>query len=211
MLLVAPEALEDAVFAQRSESGNQQPANQSQQETAQELLALLVAQLQNVSRPKRLFVVDDGHNESGSGAGDNGADRHENHNDPHPRKIRRTKLNNLEDYELSSSLPSPALLQDVINQYFELIQPWIPIFHEKRFRRRMTIPEERAGLEIVLHAMVVATLKHVDCSTLVNTDEICERSRKIVILNGMDNLYVQNLQALIIVCFADVSMSILSL
>ncbi|KAF4183531.1 hypothetical protein CNMCM8060_003443 [Aspergillus lentulus] len=109
--------------------------------------------------------------------------------------------------DLSSSLPPPAVIEAVVDSYFALVQPWIPIFHEKRFRRRLRSADS-SRLEVVLHAMVVAMLKHVDQSVLPadlkDIEAVCERSRKIVVLTAMDDLYVENLQALIIICFEDI-------
>jgi hypothetical protein len=111
--------------------------------------------------------------------------------------------------DLSTSLPPPEVLEPVIDLYFSLVQPWIPIFHEKRFRRRLKNPDKKYGLEVVLHAMVVAMLKHLDRGAITvslgDVETICERSRKIVVLTAMDGLYVENLQALVIICFEDVS------
>jgi hypothetical protein len=88
------------------------------------------------------------------------------------------------------------------------VQPWIPIFHEKRFRRQLKSPDKKYRLEVVLHSMVVAVLKHLDRReirvNLGDIESICERSRKIVVLTAMDELYVENLQALVIICFEDV-------
>ena len=110
--------------------------------------------------------------------------------------------------DLSASLPPPEVLGAVIDLFFSLVQPWIPIFHEKRFRQRLKNPAKKYNLEVVLHAMVVATLKHVDpretTANLRDIESICERSRKIVVLTAMDGLCVENLQALVIVCFEDV-------
>jgi hypothetical protein len=55
--------------------------------------------------------------------------------------------------------------------------------------------------------MVFALLKHVDQELLSNIGDIeavCERSRKIVVLTAMNDLHVENLQALTILCFQDV-------
>lgn len=108
----------------------------------------------------------------------------------------------------SSTLPPPKVMEAVVDLFFDLVQPWVPIFHEKRFRRRLENSDDRPALEIVLHAMVVALLKHVYPQELIadlgDIEKICERSRKIVVLTAMDNLYVENLQALIIICFEDV-------
>jgi hypothetical protein len=113
----------------------------------------------------------------------------------------------------SSSLPPPEVLKAIIDTYFTLVQPWIPIFHEKRFRQRVRNSIDRRRLEIILHAMTVAMLRHIDPRELSidigNVESICERSRKIVILTGMEDMYVENLQALIIVCFEDVRLSLI--
>jgi hypothetical protein len=110
--------------------------------------------------------------------------------------------------DLSASLPPLEVLEAVVDLYFSLVQPWIPIFHEKRFRRRLKNPGKKDRLEVVLHAMVVAMLKHLDrreiTVNLGDIESICERSRKIVVLTAMDDLYVENLQALVIICFEDV-------
>ncbi|KUL86956.1 hypothetical protein ZTR_05780 [Talaromyces verruculosus] len=108
----------------------------------------------------------------------------------------------------SSSLPPPEVLTAVIDAYFNLVQPWIPIFHETRFRQRLMNSIDSRRLEVILHAMTVAMLRHIDPRELSvelrNIESICERSRKIVILTGMEDMHVENLQALIIVCFEDI-------
>lgn len=115
----------------------------------------------------------------------------------------------LEDLEnITTSLPPPDLLEDVINVYFNIIQPWIPILHETQFRRRVHDPEQLPRLVVVLHAMVVAALRYVDSpETRPSAQEVerrALRSRNIVILNAMDQLSVENLQALVILAFNDV-------
>ncbi|OJJ46018.1 hypothetical protein ASPZODRAFT_142654 [Penicilliopsis zonata CBS 506.65] len=205
------EALEDAVFANVSERVDPQPiTSQPRQETAQELLALLITQLQSSRRKRPYTAVDDDDDDEE----EDGGDDYPNEVPRKTPKRMRIQVDELDKHAIGTSLPPARVLQAVIDQYFELIQPWIPIFHEGRFRRRMNVPEERARLEIVLHAMVVAALKHVDCSMLglgvLEIANICDRSRKIVILTGMDNLDVQNLQALIMVCFADIGTGQLS-
>ncbi|CCF41954.1 hypothetical protein CH063_12076, partial [Colletotrichum higginsianum] len=115
----------------------------------------------------------------------------------------------LEDLEnITTSLPPPDLLEDVINVYFNIIQPWIPILHETQFRRRVHDPEQLPRLVVVLHAMVVAALRYVDSpETRPSAQEVerrALRSRNIVILNAMDQLSVENLQALVILAFNDI-------
>ncbi|KAK1624043.1 hypothetical protein BDP81DRAFT_398997 [Colletotrichum phormii] len=115
----------------------------------------------------------------------------------------------LEDLEnITTSLPSPELLEDIINIHFNIIQPWIPILHETQFRRRVHDPEQLPRLVVVLHAMVVAALRFVDNSEIrlsaLEVERRTSRSRNIVILNAMDHLSVENLQALVILAFNDI-------
>ncbi|EFQ31875.1 uncharacterized protein GLRG_07019 [Colletotrichum graminicola M1.001] len=114
----------------------------------------------------------------------------------------------LEDLEnITTSLPPPDLLEDIINIYFSTVHPWIPILHETVFRRRVHDPEQLPVLVVVLHAMVVTALRYVDNpETRPSAQEIgrrAMRSRNIVILNAMNQLSVDNLQALIILAFND--------
>jgi hypothetical protein len=120
----------------------------------------------------------------------------------------------LEDLDNASSpLPPSALLEDIITAHFNFIQPWIPIFHETRFRRR--VHEKLPQLIVVLHAMVVSALRFVDCMahnlSAAQVEKMANRSRNFVILNAMGNLSVESLQALIIVAFTDVSLAEMSL
>lgn len=137
---------------------------------------------------------------------------------PRPRKRRRVDTCGnpnielqlpFEDLEASSSLPESDLLADIVDTYFERIHPWIPIIHETRFRRRMHHPDQRESLVVILHAMVVAAIrfKCSDNSTISQeqADSKAKRSRSIVVLTAMDSLSVENLQALIIIAFDDVS------
>ncbi|KAK1579652.1 fungal-specific transcription factor domain-containing protein [Colletotrichum navitas] len=116
----------------------------------------------------------------------------------------------LEDLEnITTSLPPPDLLEDIINIYFNIIHPWIPILHETVFRRRVHDPEQLPVLVVVLHAMVVTALRYVDNNTETRPsaqeiERTAMRSRNIVILNAMNQLSVENLQALIILAFNDI-------
>ncbi|KAL3483748.1 hypothetical protein BJX62DRAFT_230774 [Aspergillus germanicus] len=130
------------------------------------------------------------------------------------RRVNDRPLIEPDDFaDSSSTLPSSDILKAVVDLYFSLMQPWIPTFHEKRFRRRMKDPSERTRLEVVLHAMVFALLRHVDSQLTAGLDDIeaiCERSRKIVVLTAMNDLHVENLQALTIICFEDIGSGRLS-
>ncbi|KAI8652544.1 Zn(2)-C6 fungal-type domain-containing protein [Fusarium keratoplasticum] len=107
----------------------------------------------------------------------------------------------------SNQLPPPELLEEIVTAYFNLIQPWIPVLHETRFRSRFYNHEQLPPLAVLLHAIVVAAIRFVDCdSHQLSAQEVetwMARSRSIVILSAMDGLAVENLQALSIIAFSD--------
>ncbi|KAF4342640.1 C6 transcription factor [Fusarium beomiforme] len=107
----------------------------------------------------------------------------------------------------SSQLPPPELLEEVINAYFILVQPWIPILHETRFRSRFYNHEQLPCLTVLLHAIVVAAIRFVDTDNEKLSETELEtwttRSRSIVLLSAMDGMSVENLQALSIIAFTD--------
>lgn len=109
---------------------------------------------------------------------------------------------------ITTSLPRADILEETINIYFEVIQPWIPILHETQFRKRIYEPEELPSLVIILHAMVVAAVRFVDNPDLrLSADDIgqmARQSRNFVTLSALERLSVENLQALIILAFHDV-------
>ena len=109
----------------------------------------------------------------------------------------------------SSSLPPPELLGNIVNAYFTNIHPWIPILHETRFRARMLDPDQRPLLIVIIHAMVVAAIRFARPEahglSAADIEPRTTRSRSIVVLTAMDSLSVENLQALIIIAFNDVT------
>lgn len=111
--------------------------------------------------------------------------------------------------DILSSLPFPRLLDAIVDTYFSKIHPWIPLLHEGRFRTRLEHPNERSNSAVVLHALVAITMKHVRFEDLGFKKEEAIRqinlSRNLVILNGMDSLSVENLQALTLIAFDHVS------
>ncbi|SPN99267.1 related to C6 transcription factor [Cephalotrichum gorgonifer] len=139
------------------------------------------------------------------------------HVQSHPRKKRRVDSCGNPNIELtgqleelandSTNLPPPAFLEEIIDAYFNIIQPWIPILHETYFRRRIDNDEERPELVVLLHAIVVAAARFVDSPGRGITGQEVElwtsRSRRIVKTSAMEALSVENLQALIIIAFND--------
>jgi hypothetical protein len=106
-------------------------------------------------------------------------------------------------------LESPEVIAALLDAYFDIIHPWIPILHEVRFRSRIAQNPAREACGIILHAILVAALRFVDLEGLIGPGPVLQdevaRSRDYVVLNAMADLRLENLQALIIVAFTDVS------
>lgn len=84
------------------------------------------------------------------------------------------------------------------------------MLHEIKFRQRLTDPNQQSQVAVILHAMVVSSLRFVDTGVTLDVRDILrltEKSRNWVILNAMDSLSVESLQGLIIVAFDDVGSS----
>ncbi|KAG4439697.1 hypothetical protein IFR05_004834 [Cadophora sp. M221] len=104
-------------------------------------------------------------------------------------------------------LSSTGLLQQVINNYFSQVHPWIPMIHENSFRKQFAEQVQQTNLEVILHAMIVAALRFASNNGKIRNESALETtrtSRDWVILNATKSLSVENLQALTIVAFNDI-------
>lgn len=102
-------------------------------------------------------------------------------------------------------------LNNLVDAYFQYVHPWIPMIHMATFRRRMrTFPKNDPPL--ILYAILVGALRFVDPTgqsfPASYIEQCVEQSRNKVILAATMDLSVDNLQALIIVAFSRVSLSI---
>ncbi|WAO92407.1 Zn(2)-C6 fungal-type domain-containing protein [Fusarium falciforme] len=97
-------------------------------------------------------------------------------------------------------------LDDLIDAYFSHVQPWIPMINMRDFRARAQ--NNREQVKVVLQAMAVATLRYLEpdgepLSPGFIKNETC-KLRRTVLLDALDGLTVENLQALIIIAFTDI-------
>lgn len=109
-----------------------------------------------------------------------------------------------------NSLPADDILNATIDAFFSSAHHWIPFLHPFRFRRNIEDPHKRPKLEIILHAIVYASMHRLDLEALnIQQSEIehqIETSKNTVILEAMGSLTIENVQALIIVAFTAVSL-----
>ncbi|POS69725.1 hypothetical protein DHEL01_v211882 [Diaporthe helianthi] len=102
-------------------------------------------------------------------------------------------------------LPPDEVLFSLVEIYFRLIHPWIPMLHVRNFRQRMKDPSQRGQITTICHAIVSICSRFSDDARLGHDSEArsqrAKRSRDAVILQSMQSFSVENLQALIIVAF----------
>jgi hypothetical protein len=111
---------------------------------------------------------------------------------------------------LIAQLPPDNLVHAVLDAYFSVVHPFIPMIHELFFRSRLRDTTERPKLVVLIHAMMVCALRYVANERLardwleVHPDAL-KRSRELVVLSAMEGMSVENVQALSIVAFVHIS------
>lgn len=80
-----------------------------------------------------------------------------------PKRQRTGSMNG--DY-ISSSLPSATILSATIDAFFSSTHHWIPFLHPFRFRRDIEDANKRPRLELILHAIVYASMHRLDLEDL---------------------------------------------
>lgn len=116
--------------------------------------------------------------------------------------------------EEASQIPTKDELDLLLRAYYAHVHPWIPMLHEARLRRRLNNDTERRNLGVVIRAMLLVAAKYIHDDDTAKTMSIPEqdeqRARDEIVATAMRKLSVENLQALIMVAFNDVSASLIS-
>ncbi|KAG5776112.1 hypothetical protein H9Q73_010217 [Fusarium xylarioides] len=98
-------------------------------------------------------------------------------------------------------------LDKLVEAHFDNVQPWIPMVIMRDFHDRLETETEQR-MTIVLEAMMVASLRYTEINgnPLDNNfiDSETSRLRKSVLLNAMEGLKTENLQALIMIAFTEI-------
>lgn len=134
--------------------------------------------------------------------------------DPPPPKRRRLSGEFTVQQEATAQvykLPEEDQLDLLLRAYYAHVHPWIPMLHEARLRRRLDIDDESQSLSVVIRAMVLVAAKYIqdeDVAAILTVPEHNEQqARDEIVATAMRQLSVENLQALIMVAFNDVSLS----
>ena len=137
---------------------------------------------------------------------------------PGKRRLSTTEANyhsdasSLSTKRVKKSLLPHGILESIIDMYFKTAHHWIPFLHERRFRARLESSSERVKLEIVLHSMTYITIRLLSPTeiSMRDAEEIARESKMMVLGMALDNLSVENLQALAMIAFEHVRFSFLT-
>ncbi|KAF4983957.1 hypothetical protein FZEAL_749 [Fusarium zealandicum] len=105
-------------------------------------------------------------------------------------------------------LPEDAIMEAVISAYFVHVHPWIPMIHETRFHKRLQNAAGRDDLHLVLLSMILVASRYIKDKDLAAAamrytgDQ--QNLRDWVVAKATKALSVENLQALIMICFKDI-------
>jgi hypothetical protein len=114
-----------------------------------------------------------------------------------------------DDIDVSQRLPSQPVLLKVAEFFCVSFHHWVPCIHKQRLQTRLRQGVHDAPFDLVLHAIVAATMRHVPQEALfLDQDQIEEQirySRYIVETMAVRTCTKESLQALILVVFDHVS------
>ncbi|KAH7114268.1 hypothetical protein B0J11DRAFT_511008 [Dendryphion nanum] len=128
---------------------------------------------------------------------------------PRKRKLDQpslaTSLLDLDLLSVTDHLPSQPLLLKIVDHFCGTFHHWIPYLHKGRLRKRVCDNEHNPFHDLVLHALVAGTLRHLDRNvSFLDDDQIVHQSRVsryIVETFAMRDVSLESLQALIIIVF----------
>jgi len=99
--------------------------------------------------------------------------------------------------------------QEAIGAYFRFIQPWISIVHEPSFLNEVREPASRSHLQVLVQAMLLATSNFKETRDQSQDPEVTSKHvtdrRHSVLASIMGDVRVVNVQALLILVFADIA------
>ncbi|KAH7396780.1 fungal-specific transcription factor domain-containing protein [Phaeosphaeria sp. MPI-PUGE-AT-0046c] len=128
---------------------------------------------------------------------------------PLKRKFDQTHIETwplgLDDVDVSQHLPNQTILLRIAEFFCISFHHWIPCIHKQRLQTRVQQGVHDAGFDLVLHAIVCVSLRHMSQEVLfLDHDQIKEqirRSRLIVETMSIRSCTKESLQALILVVF----------
>lgn len=95
---------------------------------------------------------------------------------------------------IDSRLPTEDIIQELVELFFELIYPWVPLFHKSSFMANLFSPAR----QILLHGIIVITFRHwrKAAPSAEIRDDYIKTSREQILLSTIDTCSLVSTQAL---------------
>ena len=104
-----------------------------------------------------------------------------------------------------SNLISPLLpIESVLETYFKLIHPWMPVIHPATFLRRAREPEKPSGVMLIIQAIVAVASQYTKEASEIDFTHLYQHTstlRRQVITTAIESTSKETLQALLLVTF----------
>jgi hypothetical protein len=114
-------------------------------------------------------------------------------------------LLDLETINIADHLPSQAVISKLVDYFCVTFHHWIPYLHKKRLQTRAGNGSRDPHLDLILHAVVAASIRHLDRNVLyLDDDQVLHQikvSRFIVETYALKDVSLTSLRALIIIVF----------
>lgn len=163
-------------------------------ETVKRVLAEVVAPIKEGSASNRAELADVALATKRRG-------HREDHADVDSRPTKRTRISSSPVYSDAELAPVEMILE----VYFKLIHPWIPIVHPATFLRRAREPERAPGITLIMQAITIMALPYTNASAQNAQAADAERQlshlRQNVIISAIESSTKESIQALILVAF----------
>lgn len=127
----------------------------------------------------------------------------QDHTSSASKRQRTSSPESAQSSEPDVNLPPLDTLNDIVEYYFRVVHPWMPILHVRLFRQQLHDEKKRGRLTSILQAIVSLCLRFSDSAFAksVDIESLCRRYRNAVILQGIERFSVENLQAMTIIAF----------
>ena len=95
---------------------------------------------------------------------------------------------------IDGGLPPADMLQELVELFYEMVYPWVPLFYKPNFTANMFSPER----QLVLHGMVIISFRfwRKEEPSLEIRDDYIKASRDQILLKTVDNCDLISTQAL---------------
>ncbi|KAJ3494520.1 hypothetical protein NLG97_g4029 [Lecanicillium saksenae] len=101
-----------------------------------------------------------------------------------------------------NALEQPAPVETILEVYFKLIHPWIPVLHPSTFLKRARETNRQEGIRLIMQAITSMAMPYVNTSA--ESQEMREhlsQLRRDIIVAGIESSSKEAIQALILVTF----------